>query len=279
MSRARPIPRRRVLGTALLVFFAVGTAISGIHTIGRRASPWPSAWCCWRSSTPSARSLAATSTPRSPSGSAGQAHARQPRRRTTGWPSSPAPSWGGAAQADDQRFGDVTDQTGVLGPTAGARRSTWAGAFVLEVVLTFVFVGLILLVTGPGHPGLRRPGHRPVPRHRPPGRHPAQRHVGEPGPLARPGALRRRRRARARLAVHRRPADRCGARLRRCPGAEHAPGHRGGGAGGRGGHGRRPSTAPAPNCPWTSSRQIPAPAPARDDTGARTTAGPSRRRP
>ena len=55
-------------------------------------------------------------------------------------------------------FGGVTDQTGALGSNDWGKHISGGGAFVLEVVLTFVFVGVILLVTGrsatPGFAGL-----------------------------------------------------------------------------------------------------------------------------
>jgi aquaporin Z len=34
------------LGTALLVFVTVGSAVAGLEVMGPRASPWPSGWCC-----------------------------------------------------------------------------------------------------------------------------------------------------------------------------------------------------------------------------------------
>ena len=55
-------------------------------------------------------------------------------------------------------FGDVTDQTGVLGANDWGATINGPGAFVLEVLLTFVLVAVILLVTGkaaaPGFAGL-----------------------------------------------------------------------------------------------------------------------------
>ncbi len=88
----------------------------------------------------------------------------------------------------------------------------------LEVLLTFAFVTVILLVTGKAAvAGLRRAGHRPEPDRGAPDRDPAHRDVGEPGPLARPGAVRRRGAAGPRVAVHRRAARRRCARLPRRP--------------------------------------------------------------
>jgi aquaporin Z len=55
-------------------------------------------------------------------------------------------------------FGKVTDQTGTLGSNDWGKNISAGGAFVLEVLLTFVFVAVILLVTGrsatPGFAGL-----------------------------------------------------------------------------------------------------------------------------
>ncbi|WP_231503098.1 aquaporin [Blastococcus sp. URHD0036] len=55
-------------------------------------------------------------------------------------------------------FGDVTDQTGALGSNNWGDGISLGGAFVLEVLLTFLFVLVILLVTGkaaaPGFAGL-----------------------------------------------------------------------------------------------------------------------------
>lgn len=55
-------------------------------------------------------------------------------------------------------FGKVTDQTGSLGANNWGVSISMGGAFLLEVLLTFVFVGVVLLVTGraasPGFAGL-----------------------------------------------------------------------------------------------------------------------------
>ncbi len=56
------------------------------------------------------------------------------------------------------------------------------------------------------HPGRRGRGHRLRPRGGPPHRHPADRHLGEPGPLARPGPGRRGHGAQPGLALPDRPA-------------------------------------------------------------------------
>ncbi|SOC50835.1 Major intrinsic protein [Blastococcus aggregatus] len=55
-------------------------------------------------------------------------------------------------------FGDVTDQTGALGANDWGATISGGGAFVVEVLLTFVLVAVVLLVTGkaaaPGFAGL-----------------------------------------------------------------------------------------------------------------------------
>src|SRR4051794_41598963 len=55
-------------------------------------------------------------------------------------------------------FGDVTDETGSLGSNNWGPHISAGGAFVLEIVLTFVLVAVILMVTGrsatPGFAGL-----------------------------------------------------------------------------------------------------------------------------
>lgn len=55
-------------------------------------------------------------------------------------------------------FGKVTDQTGALGTNDWGKTISGGGAFVLEVVLTFLLVFVVLLVTGraaaPGFAGL-----------------------------------------------------------------------------------------------------------------------------
>ncbi|MDQ1717984.1 MAG: aquaporin [Pseudonocardiales bacterium] len=55
-------------------------------------------------------------------------------------------------------FGKVTDQTGALGTNDWGRTISGGGAFLLEIILTFVLVFVVLLVTGraaaPGFAGL-----------------------------------------------------------------------------------------------------------------------------
>jgi aquaporin Z len=56
------------------------------------------------------------------------------------------------------KFGKVTDQTGALGTNDWGKTITGGGAFLLEVILTFLLVFVVLLVTGraaaPGFAGL-----------------------------------------------------------------------------------------------------------------------------
>jgi aquaporin Z len=55
-------------------------------------------------------------------------------------------------------FGDVTDQTGTLGANDWGAHISGPGAFLIEVLMTFVLVGVVLFVTGkaaaPGFAGL-----------------------------------------------------------------------------------------------------------------------------
>jgi hypothetical protein len=97
-------------------------------------------------------------------------------------------------------FGDVTDQTGALGANDYGATISLGGAFLLEVLLTFAFVGGTLL---------RRSGDRPRTRCRPPRRHPADRDLGEPGALVGTGAVHRRRAAGPRVALPPGPPGRC----------------------------------------------------------------------
>ena len=81
------------------------------------------------------------------------------------------------------------------------------GAFVAEVVLTFVFVTVILFATHKAAiQGAAGRGHRHGPGRGPPDRHPADRHLGQPGPEPRPGPHRGRHATQPGLALHRGPA-------------------------------------------------------------------------
>ena len=89
-------------------------------------------------------------------------------------------------------FGGVTDETGNLGSNDWGAGINLGGAFLLEVLLTFMFVAVILLVTGrsatPGFAGLAI-GLALTAVHLV--GIPLDRHVGEPGSLTGPSALRR----------------------------------------------------------------------------------------
>lgn len=65
---------------------------------------------------------------------------------------------GAALKLMTSDFGDVTDQTGALGSNTWGDTINAGGAFLLEVVLTFLLVFVVLLVTGraaaPGFAGL-----------------------------------------------------------------------------------------------------------------------------
>ena len=201
------------LGTALLVFVAVGSAVAGIDAIGEFGVAFAFGLTLL--------ALAYAIGPISgchinPAVTLGVLLSRGMTTTEAAyyWVAQFAGGIAGAAvlQLLTSGFGDMTDQTGALGANDYGATISLGGALVLEVLLTFVFVAVILLVTGKAAaPGLRRPGDRADPHGRPPDRHPAHRDVGQPGALARPGAVRRRRAARPRVAVHRRAAHRCSA--------------------------------------------------------------------
>ena len=84
------------------------------------------------------------------------------------------------------------------------------GAFLIEVVITAIFVLVVLFSTHKAAiQGAAGDSHRIRPGHRPPDRHPAHRHLGEPGPEPRPRPGRREHRAEPGLAVHRGAPRRC----------------------------------------------------------------------
>ena len=88
--------------------------------------------------------------------------------------------------------------------TATARPEGYSllAVLVIEVVLTAFFLYVILGATDTRAPkGFAPIAHRPRPDPDPPGQHPGQQHLGEPGPLHRPGAVRRERRDAAALGV------------------------------------------------------------------------------
>ncbi|WP_409333161.1 aquaporin [Trujillonella humicola] len=147
------------LGTALLVFIAVGSAVAGIDALGPTGVAFafgltllalayaigPISGCHINPAVTLAVLL-----------SGGMA-----ARDAVGyWIAQFAGGIAGAAllQLLTSDFGEVTDQTGALGSNNWGEGISMGGAFVLEVVLTFAFVLVILLVTGkaatPGFAGL-----------------------------------------------------------------------------------------------------------------------------
>ena len=103
----------------------------------------------------------------------------------------------------------VADETGALGSNSWGDTISVGGDFVFEVILTFLLVFVVLLVTArqasPGFAGLAiglvlTGDHLAgIPR---------RRHVSEPGPLTRPGAVRRRGGTVPGVALHPGPAGR-----------------------------------------------------------------------
>src|SRR3954471_906182 len=147
------------VGTLLLVFLAVGTAVAGIDTMGRLGVAFAFGLVVL--------ALAYAIGPISgchvnPAVTLGVLLAKGMTATEAAyyWVAQFAGAIVGAAllQLMTSGFGDVTDETGNLGSNDWGATISMGGAFVLEVVLTFVFVGVILLVTGrsatPGFAGL-----------------------------------------------------------------------------------------------------------------------------
>ncbi len=97
---------------------------------------------------------------------------------------------------------------------ASANGYAWWAAFLLETLMTLIFVWVILFVTDTRneHPAHGSAGHRPGADDDPLRIHRGHRHLGEPGPLDRRRPLRRTRRNRPALVVHHRadPGRRAG---------------------------------------------------------------------
>ncbi|MBN1092308.1 aquaporin [Blastococcus sp. TML/M2B] len=147
------------LGTALLVFLAVGAAVGGIDSIGALGvalafgltllalayAIGPVSGCHINPAVTLGVLLSGGMT-------AAEAGAY--------WVVQFAGGIAGAAllQLLTSDFGEVTDQTGVLGANDWGATISGGGAFLLEVLLTFVLVAVVLLVTGkaaaPGFAGL-----------------------------------------------------------------------------------------------------------------------------
>jgi aquaporin Z len=147
------------IGTALLVFVAVGSAVAGINSIG----PFGVAFAFGLTLLALAYAIGPVSGCHiNPAVTLGVLLSRGMTTTEAAyyWVAQFAGGIAGAAilQLLTSGFGDMTDQTGVLGANDYGATISLGGAFVLEVLLTFVFVAVILLVTGkaaaPGFAGL-----------------------------------------------------------------------------------------------------------------------------
>jgi aquaporin Z len=147
------------LGTALLVFVAVGSAVAGIDAIG----PFGVAFAFGLTLLALAYAMGPVSGCHiNPAVTLGVLLSRGMSATEAAyyWVAQFAGGIAGAAvlQLLTSGFGDMTDQTGALGANDYGATISLGGAFVLEVLLTFVFVAVILMVTGkaatPGFAGL-----------------------------------------------------------------------------------------------------------------------------
>ena len=147
------------LGTALLVFVAVGSAVAGIDAIG----PFGVALAFGLTLLALAYALGPVSGCHiNPAVTLAVLASRGMSATDAAcyWIAQFAGGIAGAAvlQLLTSGFGDMVDQTGALGANDYGATISLGGAFVLEVLLTFVFVAVILLVTGkaatPGFAGL-----------------------------------------------------------------------------------------------------------------------------
>jgi aquaporin Z len=147
------------LGTALLVFLAVGSAVVGINAIG----PLGVAFAFGLVLLALAYAIGPISGCHiNPAVTLGVLLAKGMTATEAAyyWVAQFAGGIAGAAllKLMTSGFGGVTDQTGALGSNNWGAGITAGGTFVLEVLLTFTFVAVILLVTGrsatPGFAGL-----------------------------------------------------------------------------------------------------------------------------
>jgi aquaporin Z len=147
------------LGTAVLVFVAVGSAVAGFDTIG----PAGVALAFGLTLLALAYAIGPVSGCHiNPAVTLGVLLSRGMTATEAAyyWVAQFAGGIAGAAvlQLLTSGFGDMTDQTGALGANDYGATISLGGALVLEVLLTFVFVAVILLVTGksatPGFAGL-----------------------------------------------------------------------------------------------------------------------------
>ena len=148
-----------LLGTALLVFVAVGSAVAGIDAIG----PFCVAFAFGLTLLALAYAMGPVSGCHiNPAVTLGVllSWGMSATEAAYYWVAQFAGGIAGAAvlQLLTSGFGDMTDQTGALGANDYGATISLGGAFVLEVLLTFVFVAVILMVTGkaatPGFAGL-----------------------------------------------------------------------------------------------------------------------------
>ena len=147
------------LGTALLVILAVGAAVGGIDAIG----PLGVAFAFGLVLLALAYAIGPISGCHiNPAVTLGVLLAKGMTATEAAyyWVAQFAGAIAGAAVLElmTSGFGDVTDQTGTLGSNDWGANISMGGAFLLEVLLTFAFVAVILLVTGrsatPGFAGL-----------------------------------------------------------------------------------------------------------------------------
>jgi aquaporin Z len=147
------------LGTALLVFVAVGSAVAGIDAIG----PFGVAFAFGLTLLALAYAIGPVSGCHiNPAVTLGVLLSRgmTPAQAAYNWVAQFARGIAGAAVLPQftTGFGDNTDHNGTLGANDYGATISLGGALVLEVLLTFVFVTVILLVTGkaaaPGFAGL-----------------------------------------------------------------------------------------------------------------------------
>jgi aquaporin Z len=147
------------LGTALLVLIAVGSAVTGFETIG----PFGVALAFGLTLLALAYAIGPISGCHvNPAVTLGVLLSRGMTATEAAyyWVAQFAGGIAGAALLAllTSGFGDVTDETGALGANDYGATISLGGALVVEVLLTFAFVAVILLVTGkvatPGFAGL-----------------------------------------------------------------------------------------------------------------------------
>ena len=154
----RAVKSRRFVGTFVLVFFAVGSAVFGIEKIGRCGGTWP-----WHGAPRAGLAIGPISGCHvNPAVTLGVfLRGGVTAAEAAGY--VVAQFLGGIAGAAVLKlfvsgFGGATDQTGSLGTNNWGENVTMGGAFLLEIILTFLLVFVILLVTSraaaPGFAGL-----------------------------------------------------------------------------------------------------------------------------